>query len=134
LASKFWKICIIATLTLIVAACQNVRPIYNVSDRQFSRSVKNLSQQELDDLIISTGLKRGWHFRSISSGVLEGQLHVRTHTAIVRVQISQEAYSITYETSDNLNEKSGKIEHNYNRWIHNLERDIATAVLKASQD
>lgn len=134
LASKLWKICVLASLALVVAACQNVRPIYDVSDRQFSESAKKLSQQELDDLVISTGLKRGWHFRSISSGELEGQIHVRTHMAVVKVKISQEVFSITYRSSDNLNEKSGNIEHNYNRWIHNLEMDIATAVLKASQN
>ncbi len=134
MASEFLKICVIAYLALVIAACQNVRPIYDVSDRQFSETAKKLSQQELDDLVISTGLKRGWHFRSISNGKLEGQIHVRTHMAVIEVKISQEAFSITYRSSDNLNEKSGNIEHNYNRWIHNLERDISTAVLKASQN
>ena len=95
MASNFWKFCVIASLALVVAACQNVRPIYDVSDRQLFGTAKKLSQQELDDLVISTGLKRGWHFRSISNGELEGQIHVRTHMAVVKVKISQEAFSIT---------------------------------------
>jgi len=119
-------------MALIMAGCMNVHPIYNVPDRMFSGSAKRLSQEELRTLVIATALKRGWQFSVLSHDKLEGRLHVRTHTATVRVRIDQVSFSISYVSSDNLNESGGNIARNYNRWIRNLERDISAAVLTAS--
>ena len=56
--------------------------------------------------------------------VIKGRLQARNHSADIRIPYSATSYSINYESSLNLKASDGKIHKNYNRWVHNLDKDI----------
>jgi len=71
----------------------------------------------------------GWVPTKEAPGVMLGTLHLRSHTAVVRVDYTTDSYRITYMRSQNLDyerrsDGSEVIHVNYNSWIANLTREI----------
>ena len=61
-----------------------------------------------------------------------GELTVRAHYVAVNVGYSADQYSITYQTSSNMNadtaKKDRKIHKKYNGWVSNLVNDTKMAL------
>ena len=109
---------IISVLTL--AGCARTAPVANVN----KPIAVQVSNEQVKKAILQAGLERGWTMTSITPGVIEGRLDQRGHVADIRINYTQTNYSINYVDSKNLMAGSGKIHHNYNRWINNLDREI----------
>ena len=67
---------------------------------------------------------KGWEITEIEPGYLEGSVHVRSHVAVIDIRFDTTHYTITYNRSENLDYKNGKINKRFNDWIHRLDRDI----------
>ena len=74
--------------------------------------------------IVKAGAMRGWEITEIEPGVLQGYVRVRSEVAVVDIRFDTTHYTITYNRSENLNYKNGKIDKRFNEWIHKLDRDI----------
>lgn len=74
--------------------------------------------------ILKAGMSRQWIMSDFGPGVIKGRLQSRDHTAEIRVQYSANGYIIKYDSSTNLMASGGQIHRNYNRWVHNLDKDI----------
>lgn len=125
---------------LSVAGCR-ATPIYNATDIGYAGSAASsarvLTLEDYRDAIVRAGAKRGWTFEEIAPGHLVGNVAVRgKHFATVDVTFDASAFSITYNSSRNLNYSAerSEIHPNYNAWVSNLQKDIQTevTVLRAS--
>ncbi|NEN67729.1 hypothetical protein G3W52_27560, partial [Escherichia coli] len=67
---------------------------------------------------------RQWIMSDAGPGVIKGKLQNRDHVADIKINYSATSYSIVYVSSINLMAANGKIHRNYNRWVHNLDKDI----------
>jgi urease beta subunit len=120
-------------LTIALAGFSvNAAPIYNVTDHPVSVSTHHLSQSKIANVIIGVGLKRGWKMQKTSSSTIRARLDLRSHVAVVDIQFNKKVYNITYNSSKNLKYREGNIHRNYNKWIKNLENDIALALHEAA--
>jgi hypothetical protein len=108
--------------TLLFTGC-GVAPVYNVKN---SRVDNPKSSAATYRAIKEAGSSLGWKINKIKPGVAQGKLYLRTHLAIVRINYTASAYSITYVKSENLNYDPVKkvIHSNYNGWIQNLDKAI----------
>lgn len=74
--------------------------------------------------ILKAGLNRQWIMADAGPGIIKGRQQARDHTANIIVQYSANSYIIKYDGSVNLMASGGQIHKNYNRWVHNLDKDI----------
>ncbi|MEO7253214.1 MAG: hypothetical protein ABIZ64_03115 [Casimicrobium sp.] len=125
----FTKLAVLATI-LLVAGC-NSTPIANVSEtRVTTASSKTLSQDQVRAAIIRAASGLGWQIKDEGANKLIGSINLRTHSAEIEIPYSATNYSIKYRSSTNLGEMDGSIHKNYNGWIQNLNRGIATELSK----
>jgi hypothetical protein len=68
--------------------------------------------------------------RASAPGVVNGTIHLRTHTAVIDVEYSTKSYNIVYRSSENLDARDGQIHKNYNGWIENLDNAIRRELLR----
>jgi hypothetical protein len=116
------------TATLLLAGCQT-EPIYDV-DRAIIPTERGWTLEDMTRAIQRAGARRGWDMRIIEPGVIEGRLRKPQTRAVVDVTYTAVEFSIRYQSSENLDHSNGKIHHNYNRWVYNLERDIRREFLR----
>ncbi|WP_420547191.1 hypothetical protein [Curvivirga sp.] len=120
----FTRITTMLMVALFVVAC--VKPIYNVHNHPISSEAqKNLSLDEIGNVILKSALDRGWEVNRVSDNEITVRYARRDFVASAKVNFSITDYSIQYDSSSNLNYKNGQIHRNYNNWIINLENDIA---------
>jgi hypothetical protein len=109
-----------------MAGCNSV-PIHNVEQQAtVSSSGKPLSKDHVRSAIVRAGSALGWQIKDEGPDLLVGTIQLRKHTAVVSIPYSATTYSIKYRSSENLDEAGGNIHKNYNGWIQNLQRGIAT--------
>jgi len=123
---KLLMLMIAAIATLSFLGC-GTPPVYNVSNMSIATAGdKKASLEDVEKAIIRAGGALGWMIKKEKPGVLKGTLILRTHTAIVSIKCNTEEYSITYESSVNLdyNPANNTIHSNYNGWIQNLNKGI----------
>lgn len=124
-----------AVAFLALAGCRS-ETVQNVESRSYSAAAvdsrQSLTLEDYERAILRAGAKRGWAFKEVGPGQLEGTVNVRgKHQATVDVFYTDEDFSIIYKNSQNLNYKSDtrQIHKNYNTWVRNLENDIQQEVL-----
>jgi len=123
---KLLMFMIAAIATVSFLGC-GTPPVYNVSGMSIALGGdKKASLEDVEKAILRAGGGLGWIIKKEKPGVLKGTLILRTHTAIVSIKHTTEEYSITYESSVNLNynAESNTIHSNYNGWIQNLNKAI----------
>ena len=115
---------IILFSALMLTGCGTAR-IYNVQNHTVT---PQKSSERVYQAIRSAGQSLGWHIQKIKPGIAQGTLHLRVHTAVVRINYTNSSYNIRYVRSDKLkyNAKKQTIHKNYNGWIQNLEKAIDT--------
>ncbi|HEX3972865.1 MAG TPA: hypothetical protein VHX19_16170 [Stellaceae bacterium] len=101
-------------------------PIYNVINHPIPAAAQKLSRDAISKAIIAGGaLTRRWQIGPNTDGTLTGTLDVRgKHHATATITYSQTSYNITLVSSTNLLQEGNLIHRNYNRWVHDLEKDI----------
>ncbi len=122
---------ILIVLALVVALGIGCRSsiVKNVHDAPMPFTTENKpSIEQIKKAIIIAGSGLGWRIKSQSPGHLIGTLNLREHTAIVDIKYTTENFSITYNSSTNLNYDGTNIHSNYNGWIQNLEKAIIVQI------
>ncbi|WP_039017692.1 hypothetical protein [Halocynthiibacter namhaensis] len=112
-------------LSLSLAAPVQADTVKNVENHPISAFSHNLPTRGIARAIVRAGTKRGWIMQAVNNNTVRARLEVRAHTAIVDITFDRQVYNITYVGSQNLNYRNGRIHRNYNRWVRNLENDIA---------
>ena len=91
------------------------------------------TEAQVRTAILKAGLNRQWIMNDAGPGVIKGRQQARDHSANIIVQYSANGYIIKYDSSVNLMASGGKIHKNYNRWVHNLDKDIQVNLSTAGQ-
>lgn len=110
-------------------ASWGVQPIQNVNDAPII-SAKPVPATAVKTAIINAGTSLGWQMVEVKPGMIQGTLNLRKHTAVVDIAYSATKYSIVYKSSVELDEKDGQIHRNYNSWVQNLSKRIATELAR----
>ena len=79
---------------------------------------------DIEKAIIRAGSTKGWRMTPHGPGLIEGDLRLRGHVAVIDIRYDKEAYSITLKSSENLNYDGSEIHPRYNDWIRRLELEI----------
>ncbi|EOT5500584.1 hypothetical protein [Citrobacter koseri] len=103
-----------------LAGCARTAPI----DQVHSSVSADHTQEQVKNAILKAGVQRQWIMSEVGPGVIKGRQQTRNHVAEVRITYSATGYDIKYDSSLNLQASGGKIHKNYNRWVHNLDKDI----------
>lgn len=103
-----------------LAGCARTAPIAQVH----SSVSAGHTQEQVKNAILKAGVQRQWIMSEVGPGVIKGRQQTRNHVAEVRITYSATGYDIKYDSSLNLQASGGKIHKNYNRWVHNLDKDI----------
>ena len=111
---------IAATVVGALAGCARTAPIEQVN----AIVSAGHTEAQVKDAIIKAGAQRQWSMSDAGPGVIKGKLQNRDHVADIKINYSATSYSIVYVSSINLMAANGKIHRNYNRWVHNLDKDI----------
>ncbi|MEQ0536242.1 hypothetical protein [Klebsiella sp. JB_Kp004] len=111
---------IAATVVGALAGCARTAPIEQVN----AIVSAGHTESQVKDAIIKAGAQRQWIMSDAGPGVIKGKLQNRDHVADIKINYSATSYSIVYVSSINLMAANGKIHRNYNRWVHNLDKDI----------
>ena len=126
-----WGFLFVFALMLSGCAHLNLYPVMNFEDQPI---LDGVTPQAFQEAVIAGTVRRGWIFRRVTDGHLEGTLQVRSHSAVVDLRHTESTYSITYRDSMNLMFNGSEIHRNDNRWVVNLNRDIRAAMARASVD
>lgn len=115
---------IVLAFVASLAAC--TAPIQNVDHAPIVSTVRGqtYSMAQVRAAIIRAGGALGWEIEDDGPSAMKGTLHLRTHTAVVKIPYTPTSYSIDYVSSVNLKAKDGRIHKNYNGWIQNLTKGI----------
>lgn len=111
---------IAAAVVGALAGCARTAPIEQI---QTTVSAGH-TQDQVKNAIIKAGAQREWIMSDAGPGVIKARQQTRDHVAEIKINYSATSYSINYDSSLNLMASGGKIHRNYNRWIHNLDKDI----------
>ena len=111
---------IAATVVGALAGCARTAPIEQVN----AIVSAGHTEAQVKDAIIKAGAQRQWIMSDAGPGVIKGKLQNRDHVADIKINYSATSYSIVHVSSINLMAANGKIHRNYNRWVHNLDKDI----------
>ncbi|PLC73172.1 LptM family lipoprotein [Klebsiella quasipneumoniae] len=111
---------IAATVVGALAGCARTAPIEQVN----AIVSAGHTEAQVKDAIIKAGAQRQWIMSDAGPGAIKGKLQNRDHVADIKINYSATSYSIVYVSSINLMAANGKIHRNYNRWVHNLDKDI----------
>lgn len=111
---------IAATVVGALAGCARTAPIEQVN----AIVSAGHTEAQVKDAIIKAGAQRQWIMSDAGPGVIKGKWQNRDHVADIKINYSATSYSIVYVSSINLMAANGKIHRNYNRWVHNLDKDI----------
>lgn len=111
-------------LVLVFTGCR-AAAVYNVQNNQVTVK-ESASSNDVYNAIKKAGISLGWIVSKVKDGEAKAVINLRTHQAIVRINYTNETYSINYVDSTNLKYDMEKntIHNNYNGWIKNLERAI----------
>lgn len=87
-----------------------------------------VSQDQVKTAVVTALDGRGWTVDKLQDGNILATLHLRDHTATIRVTYDTQAVHIAYVSSSNLEYRQSRgvryIHRNYNGWISFLEQDI----------
>lgn len=120
--------CLGIACVLTLAGCARTAPVANVSNP----ITVQVTSDQVKKAILQAGLERDWIMTPASPGVINGRINQRGHIADIRINYTQNSYTINYVSSQNLMASEGKIHHNYNRWVNNLDREIQLKLAAAN--
>jgi len=113
---------LVSLLLGAIAGCAT-KPIYEVTDAPFPAST-SAEDDQLADLIREAGKRQGWRIEKEAPGRMRGNYLRGRHRAVVEIEYSASAYSITYRDSAFLKYDGDSIHDTYNVWVRDLEAAI----------
>lgn len=117
---KVFRWIVAAAVVGALAGCARTAPIEQVNTTVSAGH----TEAQVKNAIIKAGAQREWIMSDAGPGVIKGHLQNRDHAVDIKINYSATNYSIDYVSSLNLMAANGKIHRNYNRWVHNLDKDI----------
>jgi uncharacterized protein YcfL len=114
-------------------ACSTQQPIHNVSGSLVPLMTDGsmLTMDEVNWAIVSAAKIKQWKPKSLDEDTIEASITVRErHKATVDINYSQRSYDIVLKNSEGLDQKSGMIHRNYNKWIILLDEMIQAELLE----
>jgi hypothetical protein len=115
------------TLTALTGCATQV-PMYSVEQHTMPPQAKKLTQAEIGQRIRTALAMKEWSCSQETPTALICNLQRRTHKATVRIDYTQNYFSITNIGTVNLSQSEGMVHRNYNRWIKTMENHIVRAV------
>ena len=118
----------LAGLTLALG-CRSLVPIAEVHDAP----LLTIPDATIDDAAYAVAIAArslGWVTDPVSPGVMTATLHLRTHTAVVRIEFDTAKYSIVPVETQNIKREGDLIHPNYNGWMQNLQRRISSTPIR----
>lgn len=103
-----------------LAGCARTAPVEQI---QTAVSAGH-TEDQVKQAILRAGVQRQWIMLQTAPGAIAARQQARDHVVEVRINYSASGYSIHYVSSSNMMASGGKIHKNYNRWVHNLDKDI----------
>ena len=115
----------VAVLLILSAASCRQATIYDVNNMALNAS-PTATIEDVESAIKRAGAGLGWHIKTISPGLLEARLPIRTHLAVTSIRFDTQTFSITYKDSMNLKYDANNrtIHSNYVGWVQNLQNAI----------
>ncbi|MDW7552329.1 MULTISPECIES: hypothetical protein [Azospirillum] len=113
-----------AAAILFLAACQT-RPITTTQEHAVPPGAQALPLNAIELAIVEAGARRGWRFQHIADGQVRATYTKWPWVAEADVLFSNRSYRIQYVSAKNMERSNDGVERAYNRWVGNLERDIA---------
>lgn len=118
---------LILSLVLIglLSACNTSHRLTNLENHDITYLLD--SDETLADIetsIIRGGKLLGWEMKKVKTGLIQGTLNLRAHTAVVDIPYSLKSYSVLYVSSKNLDYDGQMIHRSYPRWVNNLRAKI----------
>lgn len=108
-----------------LTGCNRYKDIYNVHDLMLPHTLKGKPLQEIGERISNTAAARGWSCKEKSENSLACHFQKSRHYADIRISYTDSSYSINFVDASTELLDDGRIHHNYNRWIQNLQKDIS---------
>lgn len=120
----FIKIITVLAIALTLTACAKTHQLYNANT--IIPTAQRTTLENTGKQIEKALQYKRWEIKSHKPGVIEADIHVRRHSAAIKIEYSEKRFAINYVDSVNLkyNQARGKIHRNYNRWINMLESEI----------
>jgi hypothetical protein len=119
-------------LCLLVAACAQEMPIYDVQDKPLPAAARSVSLYQIEAHINHAASAKGWKVDKIRPGELRATIDWDNHSAVVTILFTQQAYSIRHHSSVNLRENGGQIDRQRNIRVQALETEIDGRLRAAS--
>jgi len=124
------KALLVVAVLLLAAGCTS-RPVMNVAAEPVTVTPgKTATDDNVRDAILRAGAGLGWTMRPAAPGVVNGQINLRGHSAVIDVEYNPKSYNIVYRSSSGLDASNGQIHKNYNGWIENLNNAIRRELLR----
>lgn len=97
-----------------------------------------VSQAAAKDAVVNAMFGRGWTIVNEDDHSVLAELHLRSHWALIQIEIDERNIRISYRDSQNLHyavKKGREIIHkNYIGWIDSLAGDIRVQLARAQRD
>jgi hypothetical protein len=132
-----YRIYAVVFTILFLSACSTQRPIHNVSGS--SVPIKSdgsmLTMEEVNKAINLAAKTKRWKPTNLDEDTVEVTITVRgRHTAVVDINFSQRDYDIILKRSEGLDQQTGKIHRNYNKWIILLDEQIQAELIEKATE
>lgn len=128
----FAGVCMILVMAFSLSACRSSQIVYEPDRVPLPAGAGKLSQETLDEIVMTASTRRGWVFTQEAPGKLKGDLQRNFGKSVqVMVTINPQNYSINYLGSTQVETDGKYIDYNYNRWVRYLESDIKQAIAQS---
>lgn len=132
---RVWLGAFISCLAVVaVMGCKGGAQIYQVKEAPVqTASGKVPSLEQVQKIIIESGVKLGWVMAVVKPGEIQGTRNVRIHSAVVTIPFTEKNYSVLYKDSTNLkyNAAAQTIHQEYTYWIQELDNEIRARLTAA---
>lgn len=116
---------------LLLAACQT-KPVSTTQEHAVPPGARTLPLTAIEAAIVEAGARRGWRFQHQADGQLRATYTKWPWVAEADVLFSNQSYRIKYVSAKNMERRDDGVERAYNRWVGNLEHDIAAKLDEAA--
>jgi len=116
---------LVLAAVLLLVACQT-KPLSTTQEHAVPPGAQALPLTAIESAIVEAGARRGWRFQHVADGKVRATYSKWPWVAEADVLFSNQSYRIHYVSAKNMEKRNDGVERAYNRWVGNLERDIAT--------
>jgi hypothetical protein len=112
----------LAVVGILLTGC-GAGTVYNVSTPSIQQSV---SKEQMKKAILAAAQRFNWVILKMSNNKIIAEYRRNKIMAKISITYSAHSYEINYIDSKNLKYDGSHIHKAYNKWIHNLEKEINT--------